>query len=63
MESFFQKVYYYIILNIIFLGQKMSLPTGQVADKIYLPRATGKPLMSHPAGRLWVKLPHSAAKT
>ena len=34
----------------------MNLPAGQVADKIYmpewifnLPRATGQPLMSHPA--------------
>ena len=45
----------YIILNIMCLGQKMSLPAGQVADKIYLPtwifnlsRETGQPLMSHP---------------
>ena len=36
----------------------MSLPAGQVADKIYLPvwtsnlaRATGQPLMSHPVIR------------
>ena len=39
----------------MYLGQNMSLPTGQVADKIYLPawtfnlpQATGQPLMSHP---------------
>ncbi len=45
----------YIILNIMCLGQKMSLPTRQVANKIYLPgwmfnlpRATGQPLMLHP---------------
>ncbi len=45
----------YIIPNVMCLGQKMSLPAGQVADKIYLPtwifnlpRATGQPLMSHP---------------
>ena len=46
----------YNILNIMCLGQKMSLPTGQVADKVYLPRriftlprATGQSFMSHPA--------------
>ncbi len=45
-----------ILYWILCLGQKMNLPTGQVADKIYLPvwilnlpRATGQPSMSHPA--------------
>ena len=45
----------YIIRSIMCPGQKMSLPTRQVADEIYLPGwifnlhwATGQPLMSHP---------------
>ena len=49
----------YNILGIMCLGQKMNLPAGQVADKIYLPVwefnlpwTTGQPLMSHPDSAL-----------